>query len=79
VEVAEGDVRVSYRGDQDKWAVDVEGAAWAASRHDSRERAERAGRALADEEGSKLTVRGKDGEIEGPSDSESKEGERTSG
>ena len=29
--MAEGDARVSYRKDEDKWAVDVEGAAWAAS------------------------------------------------
>jgi hypothetical protein len=77
--MAEGDARVSYREDEDKWAVDVEGAAWAASRHDSRERAERVGRALAEEQGSNLTVRGKDGEIESRPGSESKEEECTSG
>lgn len=62
--MTEGDARVSYRKDDGKWAVDVEGAAWAASRHDNRERAERAGRTLAQEQGSNLTVKGKDGEIE---------------
>jgi hypothetical protein len=77
--MAEYDARVSYRKDDGKWAVDVEGAAWAASRHDSRERAERAGWAIAEEQGSNLTVRGKDGEVEGTTRSESKEGECTSG
>ena len=77
--MTEGDARVSYHKDDGKWAVDVEGAAWAASRHDSRERAEHAGRALAQDQGSELTVRGKDGEIERTTGSESKEGECTSG
>jgi Uncharacterized protein conserved in bacteria (DUF2188) len=77
--MAEGDARVSYHEDEDKWAVDVEGAAWAASRHDSRERAERAGRALAEGEGGNLIVSGTDGELESTTGSEAKEDGCTSG
>ena len=59
-----GDARVTYHEGEDKWAVDVEGAAWAASRHDRKARAERAGLAVAEACGSDLTVQGRDGRIE---------------
>jgi hypothetical protein len=59
-----GEARVTYHEGEEKWAVDVEGAAWAASRHDKKARAEDAGLAVAKEFGSELTVRGKDGRIE---------------
>jgi hypothetical protein len=77
--MTEGDVRVSYREGDDEWAVDVEGAAWAASRHDRRERAEDVGQALAEEQGSNLSVLGKDVQTDGTTGFESKEGECTSG
>jgi hypothetical protein len=41
--MATGDVQVTYRDAQDKWAVVVEGAAWAASLHEKKARATRAG------------------------------------
>jgi hypothetical protein len=62
--VANGDAHVTYRDEEDKWAVDVEGAAWAASRHDKKERAERAGRAQAEENEADLIVHRKDGQIQ---------------
>jgi hypothetical protein len=55
-----GDARVTYHEGEGKWAVDVEGAAWAASRHDKKARAERAGLAVAEACGSDLTVQGID-------------------
>jgi len=61
--MAEGDARVTYREDVEKWAVDVEGDAGAASRHDKRVRAERVARAKAEEAGADVIVQGKDGEI----------------
>ena len=62
--MADGDARVSYNGEEGKWAVDVEGAAWAASRHDKKKRAEQAGRAVAEEHGAELIVEAGDGRIE---------------
>ena len=62
--MADGDARVTYHEEEGKWAVDVEGAAWAASRHDKKKRAEQAGRAVAEERGSELIVEGKGGQIE---------------
>jgi Uncharacterized protein conserved in bacteria (DUF2188) len=62
--VSDGDARVTYRDDEDEWAVDVEGAAWAGSRHDKKVRARRAGRALAKENQAELRVHGKDGELQ---------------
>jgi Uncharacterized protein conserved in bacteria (DUF2188) len=61
--MAEGDARVTFREDVEKWAVDVEGAAGAASRHDKKARAERVARAKADENGAEVIVHGKDGEV----------------
>ena len=51
-----GDVHVSYREAEDKWAVVVEGAAWAASLHERKARARRAGLRQAEEYASKLIV-----------------------
>ena len=61
--MADGDARVSYHEEEGKWAVDVEGAAWAASRHDKKKRAEQAGRAVAEERGAELIVEEGDGQI----------------
>lgn len=61
--VSEGDARVSYREDDDKWAVEVQGAAWAGSRHDRKAHAERVARAAARENEAELFVHGKDGRI----------------
>jgi hypothetical protein len=54
--MATGDVQVTYRDAQDKWAVVVEGAAWAASLHEKKARATRAGQTQAEEHASKLVV-----------------------
>jgi Uncharacterized protein conserved in bacteria (DUF2188) len=62
--LADGDTRVTYHEKEGKWAVDVEGAAWAASRHDMKKRAEQAGRAVAEEHGAELIVEEGDGQIE---------------
>jgi Uncharacterized protein conserved in bacteria (DUF2188) len=61
--MTDGDARVTYHEEEGKWAVDVEGAAWAASRHDKKERAEQAGRAVAQEHGAELIVEEEGGQI----------------
>lgn len=61
--MANGDARVTYREDDDKWAVDVEGDAGAGSRHDRKTRAKRAARAEAEARGADLIVHGKDGSV----------------
>ena len=61
--MAEGDAHITYREDVEKWAVDVEGAAGAASRHDKRVRAEGAAQAQAEENGADLIVHEKDGSV----------------
>jgi hypothetical protein len=61
--VTEGDARVTYREDDDKWAVEVEGAAWAGSRHDRKAHAEQVARAAAEENEAELHVHGKDGQV----------------
>lgn len=78
--MADGDTRVTYHEEDGKWAVDVEGAAWAASRHDKKKRAKQAGRAVAEENGSELIVEGKGGRIEERKQVRAaQEGEQTSG
>jgi membrane protein implicated in regulation of membrane protease activity len=62
--VTDGDARVTYHEAEGKWAVDVEGAAWAASRHDKKNRAEQVGRAVAEEQGAELIVEEGTGQIE---------------
>ena len=78
--MADGDARVTYHDEDEKWAVAVEGAAWAASRHDKRTRAVRAGRAVAEASGSNLIVEGTDGRTQKRKrDRATKEGACTSG
>ena len=62
--MAYGDARVTFHEGEGKWAVDVEGAAWAASRHDKKERAEQAGRTVPEACGLDLIVQGIDGRTE---------------
>lgn len=61
--MAEGDAHITYREDVGKWAVDVEGAAGAASRHDKKVRAERAAQAQAEANGADLIVHETDGSV----------------
>ena len=58
--MATGDVHVTYRDAEDKWAVVVEGAAWAASLHKRKARAKRAGQTQAQEYASRLIVEDED-------------------
>ena len=62
--MADGDARVTYREDDEKWAVDVEGDAAAGSRHDRKTRATRAARAEAEAHGADLIVHEKDGRVQ---------------
>jgi uncharacterized protein DUF2188 len=62
--MANGDARVTYREDDEKWAVDVEGDAGAGSRHDRKARAERAARAEAREHGADLIVHDEAGRVQ---------------
>ena len=62
--MADGDARVTYREDDEKWAVDVEGDAAAGSRHDRKARAKRAARAEAQEHGADVIVHAKDGRVQ---------------
>ena len=62
--MTDGDTRVSYREADDKWAVEVEGAAWAGSRHDRKVRAERVARSVAQEKRADMLVQDKTGQIE---------------
>jgi hypothetical protein len=61
VRMATGDVQVTYRDAEDKWAVVVEGAAWAASLHEKKARAKRTGQKQAEENASELIVEDEDG------------------
>jgi Uncharacterized protein conserved in bacteria (DUF2188) len=54
--MAEGDVHVTWREDDAKWSVVREGASHAASLHDQKDSAERAGRQVAINEGPGYTV-----------------------
>ena len=58
-----GDVHVTYRTDEDKWAVEVEGGSRARSLHDKKEPAESAGRTAAMKNQSELLVHNRDGTI----------------
>jgi hypothetical protein len=62
--MAKGDVHVVWRDDDAKWAVEKEGASRAASVHDTKESAERAGRENALNERSELLIHGQDGKIQ---------------
>jgi Uncharacterized protein conserved in bacteria (DUF2188) len=62
--VAKGDVHVTWREDEAKWAVEKEGASRASSLHDQKEAAAKAGRQNAINEHSELLIHGKDGTIQ---------------
>ena len=62
--MATGDVHVTYRIDEEKWAVEVEGNTRASSLHDTKVPAEQVARAKAQENQSELVLHGKDGEIQ---------------
>lgn len=62
--LATGDVHVTYRTEEEKWAVEVEGTTRASSLHDTKAPAEQAGRAKAQENEAALIVHGKDGQVQ---------------
>jgi hypothetical protein len=62
--MARGDVHVTWREDEAKWAVQKEGASRAASVHEKKDAAEKAGRQSAINEHSELLIHGKDGKIQ---------------
>jgi hypothetical protein len=62
--MTKGDVHVTWRENETKWAVQKEGASRASSLHDQKDAAERAGRQNAINQHSELLVHGKDGKIQ---------------
>ena len=62
--MAKGDVHVTWREDEAKWAVAKEGSSRASSLHDTKDEAQTAGRESAISEHSELLIHGKDGEIQ---------------
>jgi hypothetical protein len=62
--MAKGDVHVTWRQDEAKWAVEKEGASRAGSIHERKDTAEKAGREAAINEHSELLIHGKDGKIQ---------------
>jgi hypothetical protein len=62
--MAKGDVHVTWREDEAKWAVAKEGSSRASSLHDTKDEAQTAGRASAISEHSELLIHGKDGKIQ---------------
>ena len=62
--MAKGDVHVTWQEDEAKWSVEKEGASRAASLHDQKDSAEKAGRQAAINEGAELLIHGKDGKIQ---------------
>lgn len=62
--MAKGDVHVTWRKDEAKWAVEKEGASRASSIHDTKEAAQQAGRQTAINEHSELLIHGQDGKIQ---------------
>jgi hypothetical protein len=62
--MAKGDVHVTWREDDGKWAVEKEGASRAGSLHEKKDAAEKAGRDAAINERSELLIHGKDGKIQ---------------
>jgi hypothetical protein len=62
--MTKGDVHVTWRENEAKWAVQKEGASRASSLHDQKDSAERAGRQNAINQHSELLVHGKDGKIQ---------------
>lgn len=62
--MAQGDVHVTYRDSEDKWAVEVEGNSRASSLHDTKPPAEQEARMKAQESQAVLLVHRKDGEVQ---------------
>ena len=62
--MAKGDVHVTWREDEAKWAVQKEGASRTGSLHEQKDAAEKAGRESAMNEHSELLIHGKDGQIQ---------------
>jgi hypothetical protein len=62
--MAKGDVHVTWREDEAKWAVHKEGSDRASSLHDTKEPAQEAGRQAAINEHSELLIHGQDGKIQ---------------
>jgi hypothetical protein len=62
--MANGDVHVTWRNDESKWAVEKEGSSRATSLHQTKDAAEQAGRKSAINERSELLIHGKDGKIQ---------------
>jgi hypothetical protein len=62
--MAKGDVHVTWREEESKWAVQKEGTSRAGSLYDTKDSAEQAGRRAAITESSELLVHGKDGQIQ---------------
>lgn len=62
--MAKGDVHVTWREDESKWAVEKEGTSRASSLHETKDTAQEAGRRAAINEHSELLVHGKDGKIQ---------------
>jgi hypothetical protein len=62
--MAKGDVHVTWREDEAKWAVEKEGSSRASSLHDQKDAAAKAGRQSAMNEHSELLIHGKDGTIQ---------------
>ena len=62
--MADGDVHVTFRADEERWAVQIEGQTSARSLHETKVTAEASGRARAIENGSEIFVHGKDGQIQ---------------
>lgn len=59
-----GDVHVVYRPGEKKWAVEVEGRLKASSLHETKDPAEKAGRATAQQNRAELLIHTRDGTIE---------------
>jgi Uncharacterized protein conserved in bacteria (DUF2188) len=62
--MAKGDVHITWRDAEAKWAVMREGADRASSLHDQKDAAEQAGRQTAKNENAELLIHGKDGQIQ---------------
>ena len=62
--MAKGDVHVTWREDDAKWAVQKEGVSRAWSLHEKKDAAEQAGRHVAINEHEELLIHGKDGKIQ---------------
>lgn len=62
--MAKGDVHVTWRESDSRWAVQKEGASRASSLHEEKDAAAKAGRRNAVNQRSELLIHGKDGTIQ---------------